>query len=648
MCFLGEHIMDFQIDKTKKNDKELVLEKRVPLFVRGKSNIYFMTNDYSKIVEKLTSINCRIPENEDFIENPALANNVRLKMKSLGANWSLVLSGDLLLNYIELNEDKAFMVPLRKLTKDGCADSILKIFEYILEEDLEKLESLINSGYDVNQYFGYGFTPLMIACLINKSESVKLLLELGADINAVDVNDCTSLMYVAKSNNAKIAKLLLSNPNINLEQKDCRGCTAVQIAAKNKSLNVISLLIEAGADINSIDYEGESILSRSFKNNTIDELFYYLIRKGININYINKYGESILMLAVKHGQLDIVERLIKMGAKETYINDKSPFIIAAENNKTRLVELLLQSQKISEDEYINAIIASSKKGNIDATSILIEKSSNPGKMAFIALIYACIGNNLDMIHLCMDYNCDINKAWRFGFTPLLFACYLNSDKAVAQLIAYEADINQADEDGITALMYAASKNNTAIINLLLRNGADKNVKDKNGKTFKDYLKILDNRNYHELLIDKAKKHIPDENRKDDIPLEQQPFIERLEWYIQKYFEKPPKKGDGPRKLSDIYKKPEMSKQTFSKIRSNRNRDFRPKKDSVIQLAFGLELNEKETEDLLHCAGYAFSQYDRRDLIIKKTFHDKKSFDDCNDELEEKAQETLFRDDLEEE
>ena len=66
------------------------------------------------------------------------------------------------------------------------------------------------------------------------------------------------------------------------------------------------------------------------------------------------------------------------------------------------------------------------------------------------------------------------------------------------------------------------------------------------------------------------------------------------------------------------------------------------------MAFGLELNEKETEDLLHCAGYAFSQYDRRDLIIKKTFHDKKSFDDCNDELEEKAQETLFRDDLEEE
>ncbi|MCR5622191.1 MAG: hypothetical protein K6G18_10085 [Treponema sp.] len=87
-------------------------------------------------------------------------------------------------------------------------------------------------------------------------------------------------------------------------------------------------------------------------------------------------------------------------------------------------------------------------------------------------------------------------------------------------------------------------------------------------------------------------------RADEIPEERQPFRDRFGWYLQKYMERNPKG-----KHSDIYKAAGLSKQRFSKIINNTNADFRPKKSTVILLAQGLGLTRKESEDLLHCAGY---------------------------------------------
>lgn len=65
---------------------------------------------------------------------------------------------------------------------------------------------------------------------------------------------------------------------------------------------------------------------------------------------------------------------------------------------------------------------------------------------------------------------------------------------------------------------------------------------------------------------------------------------------------------------DVYKKANISKQLFSKIRSNR--DYRPTKTTVIVLALALELNLDETTDLLLRAGYALSPASKFDLIVQ--------------------------------
>ena len=68
------------------------------------------------------------------------------------------------------------------------------------------------------------------------------------------------------------------------------------------------------------------------------------------------------------------------------------------------------------------------------------------------------------------------------------------------------------------------------------------------------------------------------------------------------------------KDSDVYKRANMSRQHFSKIRSDA--DYRPTKRTVLALAVALQLTVPETRDLLARAGFALSGSSKMDLIVQ--------------------------------
>lgn len=70
---------------------------------------------------------------------------------------------------------------------------------------------------------------------------------------------------------------------------------------------------------------------------------------------------------------------------------------------------------------------------------------------------------------------------------------------------------------------------------------------------------------------------------------------------------------------EVYKKANLDRKHFSKIRSSPH--YQPSKSTAIALAIALELNLKQTEDLLRRAGYALSPSDVRDLVVE--YHIKK-------------------------
>ena len=82
------------------------------------------------------------------------------------------------------------------------------------------------------------------------------------------------------------------------------------------------------------------------------------------------------------------------------------------------------------------------------------------------------------------------------------------------------------------------------------------------------------------------------------------FTERLLELIQK----------SGQKNSAIYKKANISKQHFSKIRNNP--DYKPTKPTAIALALALELDLEQTKELIGRAGYALTNSSKFDLIIQ--------------------------------
>ena len=93
------------------------------------------------------------------------------------------------------------------------------------------------------------------------------------------------------------------------------------------------------------------------------------------------------------------------------------------------------------------------------------------------------------------------------------------------------------------------------------------------------------------------------------------------------------------KNSTIYNRAQVDRQLFSRIK--KNKDYKPRKDTVVAFALALKLNLDKAKELLAVAGYTLTK-SKRDLIIS-FFIEHEIFDTAllNDYLHEYNQPILF-------
>ena len=128
--------------------------------------------------------------------------------------------------------------------------------------DVETLRRLLAEGVSPDVAGGdYDRTPLLFLCVSpdaggDLAACFKLLRDAGANLEAVNRNGFTPLLYAANVANTKIASLLLE-AGANVNAANLRGWTALHFAA-HKSADCVEVLLAAGASLNLRDFDGRT------------------------------------------------------------------------------------------------------------------------------------------------------------------------------------------------------------------------------------------------------------------------------------------------------------------------------------------------------------------------------------------------------
>lgn len=144
------------------------------------------------------------------------------------------------------------------------------LMKAVKDNNVAAVKELIKQKINVNELDASQDAPLIMAAYKGYTEIVKLLLEAGADVSAVDPGmKATALHAAAYAGHAEAAKLLIEY-NIEIDkQGPYNGYTALHDAVWQNNVETAKVLIEAGANLTIKGNAGETPLdmakSRNYK-----------------------------------------------------------------------------------------------------------------------------------------------------------------------------------------------------------------------------------------------------------------------------------------------------------------------------------------------------------------------------------------------
>jgi ankyrin repeat protein len=130
----------------------------------------------------------------------------------------------------------------------------------VLKNNTESIKILLAAGADVNYKTYKDHKILLLALDHAKVENIKLLLAAGIEVNCRYKNGFTPLMYAIRTSKKENIKLLLA-AEANLNDEDYYGRTALMLAMIYDKKEIIKILLTAEADPNRPNSYGYSAFS---------------------------------------------------------------------------------------------------------------------------------------------------------------------------------------------------------------------------------------------------------------------------------------------------------------------------------------------------------------------------------------------------
>ncbi|MBD0392265.1 ankyrin repeat domain-containing protein, partial [Wolbachia endosymbiont of Pentalonia nigronervosa] len=281
-------------------------------------------------------------------------------------------------------------------------DSLLHLAAILNEENAVRF--LLKNGVDANVQNALLHTPLHLAAGMGHEKVVEILIKEGkTDKDVLDIRNHTPLHYAVNNKKLRVVKLL-SNLGADVNRigsgKSAMRLSSLHIAVNNTNyderdlcLDIVRCLINApNAEINLQDYEKKTPLHYAERVKNVEVL---LARKDINPLMKDDDGKTPLCYAREENKQDIVKILIN----NRYGQEKNSLLhLAAEKGSSELIDSILDEGV--EVDTLNesgesAIYLAAKNGHLNAVKLLLKKGAD----ATDVFQHAIITNNAKLIKL---------------------------------------------------------------------------------------------------------------------------------------------------------------------------------------------------------------------------------------------------------
>ncbi len=281
----------------------------------------------------------------------------------------------------------------------------------------------------------------------NTAAAKKLIEASPGFVNNRDSNNRTPLHYAAIENNPELISFLIDK-GADPEAKDAEQHTPLHLAVIDNRTNAAAALIRSGAKLETCDDYQRTALILCARERGQTATAKVLIDAGADVDAVDKFGDTSLSLAVWRGKKDFINLLLTEGAK-----------IPEEGEKWQML-----------------LYESASNGLASLFQKLIEKSSDlkPENNIFSNLIHlAAAGGSPEIVNILMDRGFNPSDGDRYGWTPLHYAARDGRNSVVSLLLGRGAAINARTKMGQSAYDVAIEREMKETAALLSEEGADK-------------------------------------------------------------------------------------------------------------------------------------------------------------------------------
>ena len=248
-------------------------------------------------------------------------------------------------------------------------------------------------------------------------------------------------------------------------------------AAKDRDVAAVRSLLKQRADVNLAEADGATALHWAAYHGDLDVLN-LLIAAGARVDRANDLSITPLALASENGHAAIVERLLAKGANPNAASETgvTPLMRAARSGNVAIVRALLPRKAninaAETERQQTALMWAAAQRHPDVVKVLLENGADVKARTVVRRLTVMLDQGPPGVKTAKEHAHGIEAG---GSTALLFAAMSGDVESARLLLDKGADVNDTAADGNSALVLSAFQGHGPVARLLLERGADPNA-----------------------------------------------------------------------------------------------------------------------------------------------------------------------------